>query len=100
MKMKTVVALLIALPTAGLLSGGAIADTSEQLATCKAALKAAYGEDTRVRMYGTKSYRGATTLKLKVSPEGQSSLSLQRSSDAETDEQGVLKDKIGEMLAA
>ena len=43
MKMKTVVALLIALPTAGLLSGGAIADTSEQFAICKAALKATYG---------------------------------------------------------
>ena len=100
MKMKTVVALLIALPAAGLLSNGAIADTSEQLATCKAALKATYGEDTRVRMYGTKSYRGVTTLKLKVSPEGQSSLSLQCSSDAETDEQVVLKDKNGEMLAS
>ena len=37
MKMKTVVASLIALPAAGLLSNGAIADTSEQLATCKAA---------------------------------------------------------------
>jgi hypothetical protein len=51
-------------------------------------------------MYGTKSYRGVTTLKLKVSPEGQSSLSLQCSSDAEADQQVVLKDKNGEVLAS
>jgi len=43
MKIKTVVASLIALPAAGLLCSGAIADTSEQFAICKAALKATYG---------------------------------------------------------
>lgn len=100
MKIKTVVKLLVALPTAGLLSSGAMADTSEQLATCKAALKATYGENTRVRMYGTKSYRGVTTLKLKVSPEGQSSMSLQCSSDVATEQQVVLKDKNGEVLVS
>ena len=42
------------------------ADTGEQLALCKGALKELYGEGTRVRMYGTKSYKGILTLKLKV----------------------------------
>ncbi|MEL0008026.1 MAG: hypothetical protein VW686_11855, partial [Luminiphilus sp.] len=37
------------------------ADTAEQLAICKSELKAMYGEGTRVRMYGTKSYRGVET---------------------------------------
>ena len=100
MKTNNLVKLLIALPAAGLLSNGVMADTSEQLATCKAALKATYGENTRVRMYGTKSYRGVTTLKLKVSPEGQSSLSLQCSSDIAAEQQVVLKDKNGEVLAS
>jgi hypothetical protein len=100
MKINTVVNLLIALPIAGLLSSGAMADTSKQLATCKAALKATYGQDTRVRMYGTKSYRGVTTLKLKVSPKGQSSMSLQCSSDVATDQQVILKDKNGELLVS
>ena len=40
------------------------ADTSEQYATCKAELKAMYGEETRIELYGTKSYRGVETLKL------------------------------------
>jgi len=53
-----------------------------------------------VRMYGTKSYRGVTTLKLKVSPQGQSSLSLQCSSDDGSDQQVVLKDKNGEVLVS
>jgi hypothetical protein len=100
MKTNNLVKLLIALPAAGLLSSWVMADTSEQLATCKAALKATYGENTRVRMYGTKSYRGVTTLKLKVSPEGQSSLSLQCSSDIAAEQQVVLKDKNGEVLAS
>ncbi len=100
MKINTVAKLLIALPAAGLLSSGVMADTSEQLATCKTALKATYGENTRVRMYGTKSYRGVTTLKLKVSPEGQPSMSLQCSSDVETEQQVVLKDKNGKVLVS
>jgi hypothetical protein len=100
MKTNNLVKLLIALPAAGLLSSGIMADTSEQLATCKAALKATYGENTRVRMYGTKSYRGVTTLKLKVSPKGQSSLSLQCSSDVAAEQQVVLKDKNGEVLGS
>ena len=100
MTTNTVAKYLIALCAAGCFSSVASADTSEQLATCKAALKATYGEDTRVRMYGTKSYRGVTTLKLKVSPEGQSSLSLQCSSDNGSDQQVVLKDKKGEVLVS
>ena len=34
------------------------ADIAQQLAICKSEVKAIYGEGTRVRMYGTKSYRG------------------------------------------
>lgn len=76
------------------------ADTAEQLAVCKTELKALYGEGTRVRMYGTKSYRGVETLKLKVTPEGAASMTLQCSSDLESDDRVVLKDKNGEMLVS
>ena len=76
------------------------ADTAGQLAICKSELKAIYGEGTRVRMYGTKSYRGVETLKLKVTPEGGSSMTLQCSSDAESDERVVLKNKNGDTLAS
>ena len=76
------------------------ADTAEQLAMCKSELKARYGEGTRVRMYGNKSYRGVETLKLKVTPEGNSPMTLQCSSDNESDERVVLKDKNGDALVS
>ena len=76
------------------------ADTAEQLAMCKSELKARYGEGTRVRMYGTKSYRGVETLKLKVMPKGDSPVTLQCSSDNESDERAVLKDKNGDTLVS
>jgi hypothetical protein len=76
------------------------ADTAEQLAICKSELKAMYGEGTQVKMYGTKSYRGIETLKLKVTPEGDSSITLQCSGDAESDERVVLKDKNGDKLVS
>ena len=76
------------------------ADTAEQLAVCKTELKALYGQDTRVRMYGTKSYRGVETLKLKVTPQGEASMTLQCSSDVESDSRVVLKDKNGETLVS
>ena len=81
-------------------AGVVLADTAEQLAACKSELKALYGEETRVRMYGTKSYRGVETLKLKVTPPGQGSVTLQCSSDVESDDPVVLKDKDGEMLVS
>ncbi len=76
------------------------ADTADQLAICKSELKAMYGEGTRVRMYGTKSYRGVETLKLKVTPEGDSSMMLQCSSDTESDDSVVLKNKNGDTLVS
>ena len=76
------------------------ADTTEQYANCKAELKAMYGEETRIELYGTKSYRGVETLKLKVTPSGEASLKLQCSGDAESDDRVVLKDKNGEMLVS
>jgi hypothetical protein len=76
------------------------ADTAEQLAVCKSQLKAMYGEGTRVRMYGTKFYRGVETLKLKVTPEGDSSITIQCSGDVESDERVVLKDKNGDKLVS
>ena len=76
------------------------ADTAEQLAICKSELKAMYGEGTRVRMYGTKSYRGVKTLKLKVTPEDDASITLHCSSDTESDERVVLKDKNGDILVS
>jgi hypothetical protein len=76
------------------------ADTAEQLAICKSELKAMYGEGTRVRMYGTKSYLGVETLKLKVTPEGDSSMTLQCSGDAESEARVVLKDKNGDKLVS
>ena len=80
--------------------GEVSADTAEQLAICKSELRAMYGEGTRVRMYGTKSYRGVETLKLKVTPEGGSSITLQCSGDTESDDRVVLKDKNGDTLAS
>ena len=71
------------------------ADTAKQLAICKSELTAMYGEGTRVRMYGTKSYRGVKTLKLKITPKGDSSVTGQCSSDTESDERVVLKAKMG-----
>lgn len=79
---------------------GAVADTSKQYAVCKSELKAMYGAETRVKLYGTKSYRGVTTLKLKVLPAGGSSTTLQCSGDAESDERVVLKDKNGAALVS
>ncbi len=76
------------------------ADTSEQYASCKTELKAMYGEETRIELYGTKSYRGVETLKLKVTPSGETSLKLQCSGDAESDDRVVLKDRNGEMLVS
>ena len=76
------------------------AGTAGQLAICKSELKAIYGEGTRVKMYGTKSYRGVETLKLKVTPEGESSVTMQCSSDAESSKRVVLKDKNGASLAS
>ena len=76
------------------------ADTAEQLAICKSELKTMYGEGTRVRMYGTKSYRGVETLKLKVTPEGGASMTLQCSGDTESGDRVVLKDKNGDTLAS
>jgi hypothetical protein len=51
-------------------------------------------------MYGTKSYRGVETLKLKVTPEGDSSVTVQCSGDSESDDRVVLKDKNGDTLAS
>ena len=76
------------------------ADTAEHMAICKSELKAMYGEGTRVRMYGTKSYLGVETLKLKVTPEGDSSMTLQCSGDAESEARVVLKDKNGDKLVS
>lgn len=76
------------------------ADTSTQYAICKDELKAKYGGETRVELYGTKSYRGVETLKLKVTPVGEASLKLQCSGDAESDDRVVLKDRNGEMLVS
>ena len=91
---------LVLSPVLLVLAGVVQADTAEQLAVCKTELKALYGEGTRVRMYGTKSYRGVETLKLKVTPEGAASMTLQCSSDLESDDRVVLKDKNGEMLVS
>ncbi len=91
---------LILSPVLLVQAGVAQADTAEQLAVCKIELKALYGEETRVRMYGTKSYRGVETLKLKVTPAGGSTVTLQCSSDNESDERVVLKDKNGDALVS
>lgn len=91
---------LVLCPVLLLQAGVVQAETAEQLAVCKTELKALYGEGTRVRMYGTKSYRGVETLKLKVTPEGEASMTLQCSSDLESDDRVVLKDKNGEMLVS
>ena len=77
-----------------------LADTGAQYATCKAELKAMYGEETRIELYGTKSYRGVQSLKLKVTSAGEGSLRLLCSGDAESDDPVVLKDKNGEMLVS
>ena len=102
MKLKGLHARGVALATAVLMVSASpvSADTSEQYATCKAELKAMYGEGTRIELYGTKSFRGVETLKLKVTPAGGGSLKLLCSGDAESDDSVVLKDKNGEMLVS
>ena len=102
MKLKGLHACGAALATAVLMANAApvSADTSEQYGSCKAELKALYGEETRVELYGTKSYRGVETLKLKVTPAGEASRKLQCSGDAESDDRVVLKDKNGKMLVS
>ena len=92
----------LALATAVLTAtvSSASADTSSQYALCKAELKGLYGEETRVQLQGTKSYRGVETLKLKVQPSGGVSLQLLCSGDAESDDRVVLKNKNGEVLGA
>ena len=102
MKLKSSPAHALALATAILTLNASpvLADTSEHYATCKAELKAMYGEETRIELYGTKSYRGVQTLKLKVTPAGEGSLRLLCSGDAESDDRVVLKDKNGEMLVS
>ena len=97
--LRTVVLTMAALQVA-LNSVSVTADTGEQYAVCKAELKAMYGEETRIELYGTKSYRGVETLKLKVTPAGEGSLKLLCSGDAESDDRVVLKDKNGEMLVS
>ena len=102
MKLKGLRARGVALATAVLMVSASpvSADTSEQYATCKSELKAMYGEETRIELYGTKSYRGVETLKLKVTPAGERSLKLLCSGDTESDDSVVLKDKNGEMLVS
>ena len=92
----------LALATAVLMAAvsSASADTSSQYALCKAELKSLYGEETRVRLQGTKSYRGVETLKLKVKPSEGASLQLLCSGSAEFDDRVVLKNKNGVMLGA
>ena len=92
----------LALATAVLTAtvSSASADTSSQYALCKAELKGLYGEETRIQLYGTKSYRGVETLKLKVKPSGEASRQLLCSNDAEFDDRVVLKNKNGEVLGA
>ena len=92
----------LALATAVLMAAAssASADTSSQYALCKAELKGLYGEETRIQLYGTKSYRGVETLKLKVKPSGEASRQLLCSNDAEFDDRVVLKNKNGEVLGA
>ena len=75
-------------------------DTGEQYALCKEAVKSLYGEGARVSMFGTRSYKGVLTLKLKVTPEAGSSVILQCSEQEDTEERVVLKDKEGEVLAS
>jgi len=72
--------------------------TGEQLALCKEAITTTFGQGTRVNMYGTKSYKGILTLKLKVTPENGSPVTLQCSEDAEAEQRVVLKNKEGETL--
>ena len=81
-------------------ASSASADTSSQYALCKAELKGLYGEETRVQLYGTKSYRGVKTLKLKVTAPGGASRQLLCSGDPESDAGVVLKNKKGEVLGA
>ena len=92
----------LALATAVLTAtvSSASADTSSQYALCKAELKGLYGEETRVQLQGTKSYRGVETLKLKVKNFRGVSLQLLCSGDAESDDRVVLKNKNGEELNA
>lgn len=65
---------------------------NEAYAQCKTEVQAKFGEDTRVKMKGSKKYKGALTIKLSVVPEGADRQRLQcKLSDGSL----VLLDKAG-----
>ena len=76
------------------LAGG----VASQLAMCKSEIKGLYGQETRVKMYKTKQFRGVTTLKLKVTPKGESARSVQCAVDVAVSDTVVLKDRDGAAL--
>ena len=77
---------------------GAQASTSvnEAYGQCKAEIKEKFGEATRVKLKGSKKYKGTLTVKVSVVPEG---LARQRVLCQVTEEPLVLANKQGEPLS-
>ncbi len=77
---------------------GAQASTSvnEAYGQCKAEIKEKFGEATRVKLKGSKKYKGTLTVKVSVVPEGSG---RQRVLCQVTDDALVLADKKGEPLS-
>lgn len=80
------------------LCAGAQASTSvnEAYGQCKAEIKEKFGDATRVKLKGSKKYKGTLTVKVSVMPEGSE---RQRVLCQVTDDVLVLADKKGEPLS-
>lgn len=74
----------------------ALTPVNEAYGQCKAEIKEKFGEATRVKLKGSKKFKGTLTVKLSVVPDG---LTRQRVLCRITDDALVLADKRGEPLS-
>ena len=65
--------LMVGLVSLGLsLDATAATSVNEAYGQCKAEVREKFGSDTRIKMKGSKKYKGTLTVKLSVVPEGAS----------------------------
>ena len=63
--------LMVGLGTLGLsFDASAAASVNEAYGQCKAEVREKFGSDTRIKMKGSKKYKGTLTVKLSVVPDG------------------------------
>jgi hypothetical protein len=89
--------LMVGLGTLGLsFDASAAASVNEAYGQCKAEVREKFGSDTRIKMKGSKKYKGTLTVKLSVVPDG---ASRQRVLCKVADGAFVLTDKEGAPLS-